>query len=133
MFKFINDTVAICLEGTAFRRRNKKTPNQPISEQVCSYSPESQSPSPPYVLTQEEYKIKNDLISKLHSTDNRLQETRQRDRRGRAKWIPLHNEQVYNPPTPTASSPQLEVYYKILGTHIVQDPRTTWTSLSGTR
>jgi hypothetical protein len=129
MFKSIYQSLSICLQGTLFRRHSTKASQHRETEVLWSYSMDGQSTCPPYVLTTEEYKIKNDLITKIHCADNRLQESRTEDRRGRAKWLPDFYEQTYDPPAGPGPNPQVELYYRTLGLSIAREPRTTWQNL----
>jgi hypothetical protein len=129
MFKAIWNALSICLEGTMFRSRPKQQCHHD-TDNLWEYSMDGRPEYHPYVLTQEEYKIKFDLISKLHSVDNRLQETREEYKRGRAKWIPDMHQQHYDPPAPPPPNPQVELYYRTLGLNMAREPRTTWTNLN---
>ncbi|HEY9791219.1 MAG TPA: hypothetical protein V6D22_12520 [Candidatus Obscuribacterales bacterium] len=128
MFKAIKNVLSICLEGTIFRSKPKQQTQR--TDNLWSYSMEGKNEYHPYVLTQEEYKIKFDLITKLHSVDNRLQESREEHKRGCAKWVPEKHQQVYETPAPPPPNPQIELYYKALGLNIAREPRITWTTLN---
>jgi hypothetical protein len=131
MFKSISDALGICLQGTIFSYRAKNT-GKGRSCELWQYSMEN-ADAPPYVITQEEYIVRHDLITKLHSVDNRLQEHRLEARRCRAKWLPDHHQQTYELPNPPAPNPQVELYYRTLGLNIARDPRTTWTAIKTVR
>lgn len=128
MFKTIYNTISICFEGTIFRRAAKKGLLDKNDEMLWAL--EGVSHTAPYVLTQDQYLIKNDLISKLHSTDNGLQEAREESKRGRAKWFRDLHQQVYQPQfLPSLPDPQVEVYYRNLRLSFTRDPRVTFTGL----
>lgn len=124
MFRTLRDKLSICLEGTILFSRPKEHARRPGG--LWSYSLQGPAAYHPYVLTQDEYKIKFDLISKLHSVDNRLQATREQYRRGRAKWMPDLHQQTYDPPLAPPPNPQVELYYKLLGLACTREPHATW-------
>ena len=127
MFKAIGNAVAICLQGTIFERRPKHAATAKYELWAYSFDQEK---APPYVLTQEEYKVKNDIITKHHTTENRLQEKRSENRRARAKWSPDVYEQIYIPPVlPAMNNPQVEIYYRTLGLHLARDARISFTGM----
>ena len=113
MFKSLMNMLSISLQGTLFSSKPKK--KAPSTYDLLMYSMDMVDREPPYVLVAEEFKIKHDLISKLHSVDNRLQATRSESRKGRARWCPDVYEQNYGGPKPIALDPQIEVYSRALG------------------
>src|SRR5437588_10635112 len=99
MFKRIADAVSILFQGTIFESRHKREILK--SDQLWEYCVDGLVRTPPYVLTHDEFKIKNDLITKLRSTDNRLQAVRDGVKKARARWLPDFYEQAdVTPPTP---------------------------------
>ena len=130
MFKAIFDAFSIYLEGTMFRRRHKHAWRQKYASTLWGHPLEMDSATPPYVLIQEEYKIKNDVITKFHYADNWLQEARIEDKRGRAKWLPSLYQQVYDPPLGPAPNMQVELYYRVLGLNMARDMESTWQGLA---
>ena len=113
MFKSIFNMLSISLQGTIFASKHKQKAS--TTYDLLMYSMDMADREPPYVLVAEEFKIKHDLISKLHSVDNRLQATRVESRKGRARWCPDVYEQAYDGPAPVALDPQIEVYSRALG------------------
>jgi hypothetical protein len=121
------NALSICLTGTIFERRAaREFFSQPAA---WDYSFEA-GQVPPYVLTQEEFKIKRDLLTKVHSCDNRLAEEREGVRKAKAKWCPDIYEQIYEPPAaPSQGDPQVEVYYHSLGLANIREARVSFTGI----
>lgn len=122
MFKSIMTSFCICLQGTVFERKPKKC-SLKDNKDTWYYSMEGREESPPYLLVAEEFKVRNDLITKLHTRDTIT--SRESSRRGRAKWLPDLYEQVYyggNEPT-TGPDPSIEVYYRMLGLNQTREHR----------
>jgi hypothetical protein len=107
--------MSICLQGTCFERRPRER-HVPDRPENWYYSIDG-GEAPPYLMVAEEFKIKYDLITKLHSRDQHKLCGREASNRGRAKWNPEKHEQMYhmtNEPH-TAPDPKVEVYYNALG------------------
>lgn len=130
MLQSIFTRLAISLQGTPLSPRAKKHHYKENLPETWSYSMDTVTAIAPYVMTTEEYKIKNDLITKLHSVDNRLQEGRVEAKKGRARWCPDVYEQTYHGEALPALNPQIEIYGRSLGLAKVKEARLTHTSLS---
>lgn len=130
MFNTLFDSFSICLQGTIFERRPRRAVLNKSAESAWSYDVSAGSKAPPYVLTNEEWKIKDDILTKWHSVANGLQELRQEDRRGRAKWFIELYQQFYSPKRAVPPDPKIEVYYKTLGLNLARDPHVTLTGLT---
>ena len=110
MFRKLLTSVSICLQGTVFERRPRK-PQVRDRQETWYYSIE-EAEAPPYLMVAEEFKVKYDLISKMHTRDGGVESSR----RGRAKWNPEKHEQVYHcSHEPHGTDPKVEVYYNALG------------------
>lgn len=116
MFRKLLTSMSICLQGTCFERRPRER-QVPDRSETWYYSIE-EAEVPPYLMVAEEFKIKYDLITKLHSRDSQMLSGRDASRRGRAKWNPEKHEQMYHvthEPNTSAPDPKVEVYYNALG------------------
>lgn len=123
MFRRIMTSFCICLQGTVFERRPKHAFKD--RHDLWYYSMEGRENAPPYLLVADEFKVRNDLITKLHGRDGQLLATRDSSKRGRAKWLPDMYEQYYSCTNePTAGDPRVEVYYSSLGLGLTREPRT---------
>lgn len=122
MFKSIMTSFCICLQGTVFERRAKKA-HMKDRDETWYYSMEGPE-EPPYILVAEEFKIRNDLLTKMHTRDGHLSTSRDASKKGRAKWCPDFYEQVYYGPAIEASTgdPAVEVYYRALGLANTREP-----------
>lgn len=120
MFRKLLTSMSICLQGTCFERRPRERQQRDRVE--TWYYSLDEANAPPYLMVAEEFKIKYDLITKLHTRDGHLLSGRDASKRGRAKWNPEKHEQVYqmtNEPSPN-TDPKVEVYYNALGLGISQ-------------
>jgi hypothetical protein len=114
MFRKLLTSVSICLQGTLFERR----PHKPVirEKQETWYYSLDENGAKPYLMVAEEFKVKYDLITKLHSRDGQLLNGRDSSKRGRAKWCPEQHEQVYEMTNePGSHDPRVAVYYNALG------------------
>jgi hypothetical protein len=124
MFKSIMTSLCICLQGTLFERRAKKGHKKERPETWYYSVEEAETKEPPYLMVAEEFKVKNDLITKLHTRDKNLMGT-DVSKAGRARWCPDLYEQCYTPSVKSGADPSVEVYYRALGLFHARDPRTT--------
>jgi hypothetical protein len=124
MFKSIMTSFCICLQGTVFQRKPRKGCIKGRDD-TWYYSAEGHEECPPYLLVAEEFKVKNDLITKMHTRDGNLVSSRESAKRGRAKWLPDLYEQVYaGPVSEYGFDPRVEVYYRTLGLAQTREPST---------
>lgn len=113
MFKSIYTSFCICLQGTVFEMRKRKGVIK--ENEKWYYSLEKGDEAKPYILVAEEFKVRNDLITKLHTRDGKLLSARESSAKGRAKWNPNQYTQDYLGPSGPGSDPTIEVYYRSLG------------------
>lgn len=112
MFQKVVTSLSLCLQGTPLEFRAK--PRACHAEQGAEYSTE-RSLAPGYLLTTEEYRIKRDLLTRLHTCDNRLRDIRGKANEARARLFPDYHEQTYCVPLQGMRNPQIELYYRKLG------------------
>jgi hypothetical protein len=122
MFRKILTSMSICLQGTLFERRLRRAVVRDKQE-TWYYSVDEQA-GKPYLMVAEEFKIKYDLITKLHNVDGQLLNGRDSSKRARAKWCPEKHEQVYDMRNePHSSDPRVAVYYNALGLGLSREAR----------
>lgn len=113
MFNSIMTSLCISLQGTLFERKPKKGSLKEHAEN-WHYSMNERE-APPYLLVTEEFKVRNDLITKLHARDGQISTTRESSKRGRAHWCPNHYQQHYFGETTSGADPRVAIYYHALG------------------
>lgn len=124
MFRNILTSFCICLQGTVFERGPRKRAVKERQE-TWYYSVDQDEECKPYLMVAEEFKVKYDLITKLHTRDGQLLSGRDASKRGRAKWCPEKYEQVYHQThEPSCTDPRVEVYYQALGLSSTREPNT---------
>lgn len=122
MFRNILTSMSICLQGTLFERRPRKGGLAPKPE-TWYYSIDEHDNAPPYLMVAEEFKVRYDFMTKLHTRDGQLLSGRDASKKGRAKWCPEKYEQVYNCSNePSCNDPRIAVYYNALGLGVVREP-----------
>jgi hypothetical protein len=116
MFRHILTSFCICLQGTVFQRGPRKRAVKERQEHWYYSVDQEEQDNKPYLMVAEEFKIKYDLITKMHTRDGHLLSGRDASNRGRAKWNPEKHEQVYQMVNePGGADPRVEVYYQALG------------------
>lgn len=121
MFRDIITSMSICLQGTLFERRPRKGP-LPDRPESWYYSVEEHEDEKPYLMVAEQYKVRYDFMTRLHTRDAHLLKGRDSSKAGRAKWFSDNYEQCYHmAKAPNCNDPRIAVYYNALGLGIVRE------------
>src|SRR3990167_1740072 len=98
MFTNLLNAMSLCLQGTVFQKKAKKLIVNKHPDSHSASISKNESESHPYVITDEEFKLKHDFITKAHYVDNRLQKASDQARRGQQKWFVSSQQQDYKSP-----------------------------------